>query len=56
MNGDPGPVSELEGRLTALGGALDHPEGRDLIAAVSANLADRGRGDGSATVGARRDR
>ena len=56
MNGDPGPVSELEGRLTALGGALDHPEGRDLIAAVSASLADRGRGGGSATVARGRER
>jgi hypothetical protein len=34
-------MSELEARLTALGGALDHPEGSDLVANVSAGLADR---------------
>lgn len=34
-------MSELEARLNALGGALDHPQGRDLIANVSAGLADR---------------
>ncbi len=35
------PMNDLEARLTALGAALDHPEGRDLIATVAGRLADR---------------
>ena len=41
MTEDASRMNELEARLTALGGALDHPEGRDLLANVSAGIADR---------------
>lgn len=39
MSADAGPTDDLEAKLAALGGALDHPEGRDLIAKVAAGLA-----------------
>ncbi len=35
-------MTELEASLTALGGALDYPQGNDLIANVSADLTGRG--------------
>lgn len=41
MTEDASRMTELEARLNALGHALDHPEGRNLIANVSAGFADR---------------
>ena len=38
-------MPELEASLTALGGALDYPQGNDLIANVSSRLGDRASTD-----------
>ncbi|MEO6467743.1 MAG: hypothetical protein ABIP21_01485 [Acidimicrobiia bacterium] len=49
-------ITELEADLTALGGALDHPDGNGLLTRVSAGLGDRAPTDHDEVAARRRSR